>query len=91
MRSTSVLIFFCAGLWLLPGCSGCCCNSESPAEHFNRTQTNTKTPHGRVIPGSAESAGDGKIRYQTGEGKKVEVTATPQGEGYRYSDPKQVK
>jgi hypothetical protein len=63
----------------------------SPAEYFNQTQGNTMTPHGRVRGASAQDAGSGKVRYQTEDGKKWEVTATPNGKGYRYSAPKAVE
>lgn len=64
----------------------------SAAAYFNKTQGNTMTPNGMVKAGSAEPAGDGKVRYQTEDGKKWEVTATPDGKGgYRYSSPKAVK
>ena len=49
------------------------------------------TPHGRITADSAESAGDGKLRYQTEDGKRWEVTATPEGKGYRYSSPQPAK
>lgn len=48
------------------------------------------TPHGRIRANSAESAGDGKIHYQTEDGKRWEVYALPEGNGYRYRDPQPV-
>lgn len=63
----------------------------SPAEYFNQTQGSTMTPNGGIKAGSAESAGNGKIRYETEDGKRWEVTATPEGRGYRYSSPQPAK
>lgn len=62
----------------------------SPAEYFNQTQGNTMTPSGKIKPGSAQNAGEGTIRYQTEDGKRWEVTATPDGQGYKYSGPRAV-
>jgi hypothetical protein len=63
----------------------------SAAEYFDKTQSNTMTPHGRVKAGSAKLTGNGKVRYQTEDGRLWEVTATPDSSGgYRYSDPKSV-
>ena len=66
-------------------------SSRSPAEYFNQTHGDTMTPHGRVKPGSAVDVGGGKVRYETDDGKRWEVTSQPAaGGGLRYGDPKAV-
>jgi len=62
----------------------------SPAEYFQATQANTMTPHGRIKAESVQDVGDKRIRYETESGRKFELTATPEGNGYRYSDAKAV-
>src|SRR5438132_9128350 len=93
MRSILVAIAIGLCLSVLGGCGGCNGGrpntaSMSPAEYFNKTQVNTVTPNGRIKVGSAESAGSGKIRYQTEDGRKWEATVTPGGKGYKYNDTK---
>ena len=62
----------------------------SPTEYFDEIQSDTETPHGRVVPGSAREADDGRIQYDTPEGT-FETTAHPNGQGYRFSDVEQVE
>jgi hypothetical protein len=84
-----VNLFFCLCV-VSGGCDGGRPNRDalSPAEYFNKTQGNTMTPHGRIKAGSGSSIGNGKITYQTEDGTTWEVMATPDGNGFRYSDPK---
>jgi hypothetical protein len=59
----------------------------TPAEYFNRTQADMETPHGgRIKPGSAKDVAGGKIRYETDKGRAFEVSAVPEGKGYRYGE-----
>jgi hypothetical protein len=72
-------------------CAGCETGASTPAEHFNESQQLTPTPHGRILPDSAEDVQDGKLRYRTEDGSTVEVTPLPNGDdGYYYVDPKRI-
>ena len=66
--------------------------STSRVEHFKQLQAATELTHGRIRLNSVEEADDGRIRYQTSDGKiwHVEMTPDPNG-GYRYGMPEEVK
>jgi hypothetical protein len=50
------------------------------------------TPHGRILVETAVEGSDGKIHYQTEDGKKWRVTMAKQPDGnYRYSEPEEVR
>lgn len=61
-----------------------------PAAHFEQTQANTATPHGRIVPGSAQEVVPGFIDYQTDQGVRMRVRYTWTGDGYRYDNPQRV-
>jgi hypothetical protein len=66
--------------------------STSRVEHFRQRQAATELTHGRIRLDSVEEADDGRIRYQTSDGKTwhVEMTPDPNG-GYRYGIPEEAK
>jgi hypothetical protein len=70
------------------GCGGSP-DTRTPAAYFRDTQ-NTETPHGKI---RAEMAveNNGRIEYQTADGKWWSTKATKQTSGaYKYEDLKQV-
>jgi hypothetical protein len=67
-------------------------SKTSPAAYFEETQRNTTLPDGDAIkPGSVQDTGDGRLRYATEKGRKMEVSYRPDGDGYRYFGVKGVK
>jgi hypothetical protein len=66
--------------------------SNSRVEHFKERQAATELTHGRIRLESVEEADDGRIRYQTSDGKTWHVEMTPDANGgYRYGTPEQVE
>jgi hypothetical protein len=64
----------------------------SQLQHFKTQQATTMTPHGRILVETAVEGSDGKIHYQTEDGKKWRVTMAKQPDGnYRYSEPEEVR
>lgn len=87
------LIVLCS----IGGCSGSGSNkpsedTRSKVEYFRDTQGPTVTPHGKIKMESVEEAQDGRIQYQTEDGKKWRVEMTKQADGkYLYGTPDEVK
>lgn len=94
--------FFC---WLLPAlfavvlvsAGGCGestaskADTRSAAQYFKEKQTNTVTPHGKIMTNSVKEK-DGKIQYKTEDGKEWLVTYTKRADGtYQYGMPDEVK
>jgi len=66
--------------------------STSRVEHFKERQAATELTHGRIRLDSVEESADGRIRYQTTDGKTWLVEMTPDANGsYRYGTPEEVK
>ncbi len=65
---------------------------SSRVEYFRERQAATQLTHGRIKLESVAEAPDGRIRYQTTDGKTwlVEMTADAKG-GYRYGTPEEVR
>jgi hypothetical protein len=64
----------------------------SRVEHFKEKQAATVLTHGRIRMDSVEEAPDGKVKYQTSDGKTWLVAMTPDGKGgYRYGTPEAVE
>ena len=64
----------------------------SRVEHFKEKQAATVLTHGRIRMDTVEEASDGKVKYQTSDGKTWLVAMTPDGnDGYRYGTPEEVK
>lgn len=91
-----VIIFLLMYLLLMLGCGG---NqgptpksvSPSPAQHFREHQGSTVTPHGKIRIGTVEEK-DGKIQYQTEDGRKWRVPYTRRADDtYQYGTPEEVK
>lgn len=66
-----------------------CGESEplTPAQHFNKTQSNTNTPYGNVTDGSAVDNDDGSITFTTDEGVALTAPVTQTEAGPRYGTP----
>jgi hypothetical protein len=80
------------------GCRGCECGTAKPEDtrsklqYFKETQGPTVTPHGTIKMETAEETADGRIQYQTEDGKTWRVGMTKQADGtYRYGTPAEVK
>jgi hypothetical protein len=66
------------------------CDSDKPAQpgssppdpvkYFRETQSNTMTPHGRVLTDTVTKTPDGLITYGTDDGSTWKVTASPNAE-----------
>ena len=66
-------------------------DSRTPAQYFKDRQTATVTPHGKIRMNSVEEK-DGKIRYQTEDGKMWGVEYSKQADGsYQYGTPETVR
>ena len=79
------LVLFSVGMVLLVGCG----ESEplTPAEHFNRTQSNTNTPYGNVADGSAVDNEDGSITFRTDDGVELTTPVTQTEARPKYGTP----
>ena len=65
---------------------------SSRVEHFKERQAATELTHGRIRMNSVAEESDGRIRYQTSDGKTWLVAMTPdENGGYRYGTPEEVK
>lgn len=62
---------------------------RNPLEHFQTTNRNTVTPHGRIHVDSAYEQ-DGMIYYKTEDGKQWRVPYTRRADGYSYGTPEEV-
>ena len=64
----------------------------SRVEHFKKRQAATELTHGHIRLDTVAEAADGRIHYQTSDGKSwlVAMTPDPNG-GYRYGLPEEVK
>src|SRR5262249_17740612 len=66
--------------------------ATSRVEHFKEKQAATVLTHGKICLESVEEAADGRIAYQTTDGKTWRVAMTPDERGgYRYGTPEEVK
>jgi hypothetical protein len=64
----------------------------SRVAHFKERQAATQLTHGRIRLDSVAEHHDGRIRYQTSDGKTWLVDMTPDANGgYRYGMPEEVK
>ena len=64
----------------------------SRVAHFKERQAATQLTHGRIKLDSVAEAHDGRIRYQTSDGKTWLVDMTPDTNGgYHYGMPEEVK
>jgi len=84
---------------LLGGCGGSGSGSRPPnkqdarsrVEYFRDTQGSTVTPHGKIKMETVREV-DGKVQYQTDDGRTWRVEMTRQADGtYRYGTPEEVK
>lgn len=67
-------------------------DTRSRAEYFRDTQAATMTPHGKIKMETIQEATDGRIQYQTEDGKTWRVSMTKQADGtYRYGTPDEMK
>jgi hypothetical protein len=65
--------------------------SRSAAQYFKDQQTNTITPHGKILSASVREQ-EGKICYQTEDGKNWSVTPSQRPDGsYQYGTPEKIK
>jgi hypothetical protein len=66
--------------------------STSLVTHFKEKQAATVLTHGKIRIDTVEEAPDGKIKYQTSDGKTWLVAMTPDGKGgFRYGTPEEAK
>lgn len=66
--------------------------ASSRVEHFKQRQAATELTHGRIQMDGVAEESDGRIRYQTSDGKTWLVAMTPdENGGYRYGTPEEVK
>jgi hypothetical protein len=64
----------------------------SRVEHFKEKQAATVLTHGKIRLDTVEEASNGKIKYQTSDGRTWLVDMTPDGKGgYRYGTPEAVE
>lgn len=65
--------------------------TESPVQAFKAKQAKTMTPNGRIDMNSVVET-DGKIEYQTEDGKKWRVDYQKRADAtYQYGKPEEVK
>jgi hypothetical protein len=65
--------------------------TRTPAQYFKEQQADTMTPHGKIMTDSVEEK-DGKIQYNTTDGKQWRVTYSKRADGtYEYGMPGEVK
>jgi hypothetical protein len=64
----------------------------SRVEHFKQRQAATQLTHGRIRIDTVEEGQDGRIKYQTTDGKTWLVAMTPDSRGgYRYGTPEEAR
>jgi hypothetical protein len=67
-------------------------DTRSKVEYFRDTQGPSMTPYGKIKMDTVQPASDGKVQYQTEDGKTWRVEMTKQADGtYRYGTPVEVK
>jgi hypothetical protein len=67
-------------------------DTRSKVEYFRDTQAATMTPHGKIKMETIQETSNGRIQYQTVDGKTWRVDMTKQADGtYRYGMPDEVK
>jgi ABC-type oligopeptide transport system substrate-binding subunit len=97
VRSFFCLLFVvCLLAALSSGCGGGSTSKKedtrSKVEYFRDTHGPTMTPHGKIKMDTIQEASNGKIQYQTEDGKTWRVDMTKQADGtYRYGTPDEVK
>lgn len=66
-------------------------DARTPQQYFKEQQVNTMTPNGKIMTDSVTEQ-EGKIRYQTEDGKQWRVGYAKRADGtYHYTTPEQVK
>ena len=66
--------------------------AASPAEYLNKWPMAVKTPsRDKVRSNSAKDVGEDKVRFEDVRHREYEVTATKEGNGYRFDKPQRVK
>jgi hypothetical protein len=63
----------------------------SRVEAFKQQQAATTMAHGKIRLDTVEEAADGRIKYQTEDGKTWLVEMKPDEKGYTYGTPEEVK
>jgi len=89
-RARAVFLCSCLFAALTVGCfpTG---TAKSPADYFRENQTATMTPHGKIKTETVEEK-NGKITYQTTDGKKWQVGYSKRADGtYEYTGLEEVK
>jgi hypothetical protein len=67
-------------------------DGRTKVEHFRDTQGLTMTPHGKMKMDTVAEGADGKIHYETEDGKRWRVDMTKQAdETYHYGTPDEVR
>lgn len=84
-----ILVSFSFAIALLVGCGES--RPPTPAEEFNRTQSDTNTPYGNVTDNSAVDNVDGSISFTTDNGNELTTTVTNTEAGPRYGTPTRSK
>jgi hypothetical protein len=94
------LVALCWIAALIGGCGGTAPNpkqqehTETRAEYFRRNHKPTMTPinNGKIKVETAQDVDDGKVQYQTEDGKTWRVRMDKQADGtYRYGTPDPIK
>lgn len=94
--SVYLLVMFCLISALSSGC-----NKSEPTqqkhqqtklEYFKERQAATMTTNGKIKMDTIQETPDGRIQYQTDDGKTWRVTMTKQADGtYSYGMPDEVR
>lgn len=67
-------------------------DTRSKVEYFWDEQGPTMTPHGKIKMETVQETSDGRIQYQTEDGRTWRVDMSKQADGtYRYGTPDEVK
>jgi hypothetical protein len=65
---------------------------HAKVDHFKNAQRHTVTPHGKIKLDTVQETSDGRIQYQTSDGRTWRVEMNKQPDGfYRYENLTEVK